>query len=263
MNKSELEFQNIHKNHRKRVKDKFLQSGLSNFAEHEILELLLFYSIPQADTNPTAHRLINTFGSLAGVMEASYENLLSVKGVGEQSATLIKLLPAIMSEFNKHQLQRAVINNQRDAMQYLMNIYKGVAVEQFYVICINAKNEVICVKQMNTGTASKVDVKIRSITELCLKQNCDRIIISHNHPQSDAQPSVDDITMTERIFNSSVLNEIDIIDHIIVSPTSCYSFAETGVMNQIKHEIIELTKYNISKEAYQRMSSSTANYVIK
>lgn len=255
--------ENLHKNHRKRIKTKFLQSGLDGFTEHEILELLLYFSIPQADTNPTAHRLINTFGSLSGVLEASYDNLTSVVGVGEQSATLIKLIPAIMSEFNKNELKRAVINNQKDAIKYLFNIFKGVTVEQFYVICINGKNEVISVKQMNTGSTNKVDVRIRSVTELCLKHNCNRIIIAHNHPESDAMPSVEDITMTERIFNSSVLNEIDIIDHIIISPHDSYSFAEAGVMQQIKHEIIELTKYNISKEAYNRMSSSTAKYVIK
>lgn len=254
--------ENLHKNHRQRVRNKFINNGLKGFAEHEILEFLLFYAVPLRDTNPTAHRLINKYGSLSGVLGASYESLIATKGVGEQSATLIKLIPAIMQECNKLGLAKTVIDNQKEAMEYIAGMFKGSSNELFYVICLNAQNQVLDVKEMSSGSPSRVDIKIRNITNYCLQQNCDRIIIAHNHPQSDPNPSNDDINMTQKLFNSSVLNDIDILDHIIVSPASCYSFAETGVMNQIKQEVLTLMKYNLDPSKIAKFSSSTANYVI-
>ena len=105
--------ENVHVNHRSRIKNKFVENGLSTFAEHEMLEMLLFFSIPQADTNPTAHRLIEKFGSLKGVFDANIDNLMAVDGVGTNSAILIKLFPALMREYNKQEIrQQNVLKNQ-------------------------------------------------------------------------------------------------------------------------------------------------------
>ena len=248
--------ENIHINHRSRVKNKFIQNELTGFAEHEILELLLFYSIPQADTNPTAHRLIQEFGSLKGVFDAPLEALLSVKGVGENSAILIKLIPNIMRKYNLVQTKsRPKLNNQVNAKQYIEKIFQGSADEEFFVICLNSKSEVIDMKRMDKGTSTKVDVQIRKITDYVFKHNCSRIIIAHNHPDTTPEPSNDDIIMTQKVFNSCVLNDIDVIDHLIYSPTKIFSFAENGVMETIKKFVLNTLKYTIDSTKYQKFSA--------
>ena len=150
---------NIHTNHRKRLKSKFVNSGLDGFAEHEILELMLFYSIPQADTNPLAHKLIDRFGSLKNVLDASIENLCTISGIAEHSAIMLKLFPAVMNVYNK-QANKTIkqLSNQIIAMEYCTHLFKGIDHEEFYVICLNAKSEIIGVKKLSTGDASKVEV---------------------------------------------------------------------------------------------------------
>lgn len=253
---------NLHVHHRSRQKQKFVDSGFRNFAEHEILELLLFYAIPQQDTNPTAHRLLNKFKSLKAVFDAPIENLLTIDGIGENSAILIKLIPALLQEYGKSTAGEIdVINNQLDAKRYCANLFVGASTEQFYVICLNPLNKVITCKELSSGSATKVDVKIRSITDFCFKNNCDRILIAHNHPQSDARPSNDDLLMTQRIFNSCVLNEIDVLDHLIISPTDAYSLAETNLMQELKMSVLDMMKYNLDKTKFQQFSTSTLKYL--
>ena len=255
---------NIHENHRTRVKEKFENNGLNGFADHEVLELLLFYSIPQADTNPTAHKLINRFGSLKNVFDASMENLLSIDGVGKHTATLIKLIPEIMRFYNIDSARNITeLSNQHLAKAFVSHLFKTSTVEEFYVICLNAKNEVMDMKEMGTGTGSRVDIQIRKITDYVIRNNCDRIIITHNHPQGEASPSNDDINMTKTLFNSCVLNDIDILDHIIYSPTDTYSFAEDGLMNTIKKYVLQIVKSNLNNEQYHKFSTSVPEYVIK
>lgn len=256
--------ENVHVNHRSRIKNKFIETGFNSFAEHEMLEMLLFFSIPQADTNPTAHRLIEKFGSLKGVFDANLDNLMTVDGVGSNSAILIKLFPALMREYNKQESRQmnALINN-NSAKKYVENLFVGVPNEEFYVICLNAKSEVVDMKEMGSGTASKVDIQIRKITDYVIRQNCDRIIIAHNHPAGTSKPSDDDLRMTHKLFNSCVLNDIDILDHIIYSPSDTYSFAEKGTLGKIKQIILDMLKFNIDKEQFTRFSTSIQEYLIK
>ena len=253
---------NVHSNHRSRVKQKFVDGGFSNFAEHEILELLLYYAIPQQDTNPLSHRLINRFENLKGVFDASIENLLTIDGVGENTAILIKLIPALMQEYGKGVCNGlSTISNHKIAKEFCSNLYIGSSCEQFNVICINPLNKVTSYKELSSGSASRVMVSIRDITDYCLRNNCDRIIISHNHPQSNATPSNDDLLMTRRIFNSCVLNEIDVLDHIIVSPTDSYSLAEKGLMQQIKMDVMHSMGINPKSQKYEKFATSTLNYL--
>lgn len=255
---------NPHKNHRKRVKTKFIQNGLMPFEEHEILELLLFYSIPQANTNPLAHKLIEEFGSLKNVLDATPERLATIKGVGENTATLINLVSGIVNAYNKLSAgQIRVINNQELAKEYVTKALTGLKEECLYMICLSPKCEVLGTKEMRSNSPSFVDVQIRDITNFALKHNCNRIILAHNHPQGTAKPSNDDIYMTKRIFSSSVLNDIDILDHIIYADSEVFSFAESGLMTDIKDEVLNALKYSLTHDQFRRFSTSTLEYVIK
>lgn len=256
--------ENIHVNHRSRVKNKFVNIGLDSFCEHEVLELLLFYSIPQADTNPLAHKLIEHFGSLDKVFDASIDSLLDVGGIGENTAILIKLVPAIMNQYSKYSsIHSVVIRNQIQAMAYINKLMENSQKEEFYVLTLDASGNLVSKKQMGSGDASKVEIAIRDITNYCIKNDADRIIIAHNHPKSNCTPSNDDIVMTSKLFNSCVLNDIDILDHIIYSKEGTYSFAEEKLMDKIKMEILDMLKFTIDKTKWNRFSTSVREYVVK
>lgn len=257
---------NIHANHRQRMKNKFINASCSidSFAEHEILELLLYYSIPQADTNPLAHKLISKYGSLKNVLESNIDNLKSTPGVGEHTAVLLKLIPAISNFCNIQYVNDIkTINNQLVAKDYISHLFQGVSHEEFYVICLRANGEIIDKKKLSTGDSTKVEVKLRAVTDFALKNDCERIIVAHNHPHTKSKPSDEDIVMTHKLFSSCVLNDIDVLDHIIYSPFGCYSFAETDILLAIKKDVLNMLKINIDSERYKKFSASIENYVIK
>ena len=137
------EITSIHKDHRSRVRDKFFNVGLGAFADHEILELLLFYSIPYKDTNPTAHELLKHFGSLENVFAASKEELVKVKGISDNSASLIKLIPALSAKLAKDQTKHYPhIRGWQDAIQFCGLLLNNETQENVYAICLDNKNEV-------------------------------------------------------------------------------------------------------------------------
>ncbi len=255
---------NIHADHRLRIKKKFLENGLDAFADHEILELLLFYSIPQADTNPIAHKLINKFHSMSAIFGAPIDSLMEVDGIGEHTATLLKLIPSIWKESSRRfSYNGIIISNVKSTKAFVKTLFDGSDKEDFFIICVGTKNEILDVKKISSGTYSKVEVPIRSVTNYIFKQNCERIVIAHNHPQGKSLPSVEDISLTQKLFNSCVLNDIDILDHIIVSKDDEYSFAQNGEMDLIKQGVLKLLKYSEQSVAYQKFCASTDTYLLK
>lgn len=254
--------ENLHADHRKRMKEKFLKYGLKQFSEHEKIELLLYYSIPRADTNPIAHRLLNKFGSIRNMVNANIHQLASIDGIGQNSAMLIKLFYEFMREYNRQVANDfTIIKNQLIAKQYVEQIFKGVPKEEFYVICLSADSRIIDARSMSVGTTHRVDVTIRAVTDYVFKQNCERIIIAHNHPNNTSQPSDNDIRMTCKIFNSCILNDIDILDHIIYSDFGCYSFSESGLMTKLKQTVIQMLKFNLDPDTISKFTTSVAEYL--
>ena len=254
---------NLHANHRSRVKQKFIKYGLAPFEEHEILELLLFFSIPQIDTNPLAHNLIREFGSLKEVLDAPLDRLKSVNGIGENSAILIRLLSSMLSKYGQLKTkQKTVLNNQNLAKSYVASLFNGVTNEQFYVICVNAKSEVVGVKELNNGSETKVDVDIRQLTNFVLQKKCDRILIAHNHPNGNPFPSDSDIGMTRKICNSCILNDIELLDHIIYSPYGVISFAEEGFIDAINQNLVSVLKFSTSRTELKSMKNNVTPYEI-
>lgn len=239
--------QNIHAAHRKRVKEKFLKTGFAGFAEHEILEMMLFFAIPYADTNPLAHELIKKFGSIDKVFDAEFEQLIEVPGVGEHTALLIKLFPAIFNIYSKSKTQSLKrISGFSQAINFSKLLFAGLSNEVLFVICLDAKSNVVATKQIASGTFDKATVVIRDITNFVLKNNCSRIIVTHNHPQGNSIPSDEDVLFTNKLFYSCLLNDIDILDHIIIGKESSFSFAHEQLLFEIKKQVFN--HFNIDKE---------------
>lgn len=223
----------IHAGHRQRLKERFLKDGLDNFEEHQVLELLLFYGIPQRDTNEIAHELIQRFGSLSKVLEATPEELGEVKYVGDNVATLFKLITAVARYYQVNCAMREVILPTIDACgKYLVPYFYGRQNETVFLLCLDAKCKVLCCEKVGEGSVNSAGVPIRRIVELALKNNATSAILAHNHPSGLAIPSGEDIQTTRRVALALDAVEIGLVDHIIVADNDWVSLSQSGLYRQ-------------------------------
>ena len=221
--------ENLHEGHRKRMKERFIKSGLEDFAPHNILELLLFYSIPRGDTNPVAHRLIDTFGSLSGVFDATPEELAKVDGVGENSAILISMIPQIARKYLEDKADTAnIVGGCSDIGAFLLPKFVGRTNEALMMVSIDNKNKIISCSVVAEGTVDSAKVSRRKIMEEAMKVKATRVILAHNHPCGVAVPSSEDVVMTKEIGRLFAQVGIELVDHIIVANDDYVSMAASG-----------------------------------
>lgn len=251
---------NIHKSHRQRLKNQFLENGISSLTDIQKLELLLFFSIPQKDTNPIAHELLDTFKNLKNVLNASTDKLMEVNGIKENSATLIKLVNDLINYSSLPTLYDGTITSVIEAKEFCTNLYKGINVEQFYVICLTKSNKVKDIKMIKSGSADEVNVQIRDITQFALDSKCNRIIISHNHPHDNNSMSDEDCAFTYSVICSCILNSIEIVDHIIVGTSKTYSMASQNVLQKLKERAVNTIQ--IPRDKMTQLSILSKDYDI-
>lgn len=217
----------IHNGHRSRMKSRFLQEGLSSFDAHNILELLLYYSIARRDTNDVAHRLISSFGSLSGVLDAPYEALLGVEGISESSALLIKLIPALSREYlnDLNNPLRQIITPE-NAAEYLIPKFVGETSETLFLLSLDNKGILKKCSKISNGGVNMANVNIRKLVSELINSNATTAIISHNHPNGIAVPSKNDYETTSYI--SKVFKSIDVVlvDHIIISGSDYFAMSQ-------------------------------------
>ncbi|MBQ3044947.1 MAG: DNA repair protein RadC [Clostridia bacterium] len=227
MSEKRKKVDNPHENHRARLRETFRKAGVDGMPDHNLLELLLFYSIPRKDTNEIAHRLLSTFGSLSRVFDASYEQLLEVEGIGESSALLLSIFPAVCRRYIESSVSgKQNLSDPADAMAYVVKKYYGNnKLETFYMLCLDGVGNLINCCKMGEGSAGSVVVDKRSILEAALRNKADKIIFAHNHPNGVAAPSRDDVVLTSEFC--TLLNGVGIrlVDHIIVAGGDSVSLA--------------------------------------
>lgn len=208
----------MHKDHRKHTKDRFLSEGLDSFEPHNVLELLLFYSIPQKDTNETAHMLINRFGSLSAVFDAPYNDLLTVPGISEHSATLIKLIPAISRRYAMEKNSKVTkLSSIEDIGKYLVARYLGVTEETVLLLLLDNKFGLIDCVKVHEGSVNSSAITMRKLIETALFKRASMVVLAHNHPSGVALPSSDDLFTTQQVKRAFDLVEIGMLAHIIVA----------------------------------------------
>lgn len=223
----------LHKGHRQRVKSRYLKEGLDAFEDHEILEMLLFFCIPMKDTNELAHKMINEFGSLAGLLEADPKDICKRCGVSENTAILVSLIPSLARRYFKDKWgDRPVLDSSAKAGEYAVSLFAGRIYENFFVICLNAQNRVNYAALVHEGTINEAPVYPRLIVETALRHQANSIILVHNHPGGSLQPSGADINVTKKIVAALEAISISVVDHIIVAGEKYYSFAEKGLIGR-------------------------------
>lgn len=216
----------MHDGHRQRLRERFRREGLEGFAPHEVLELLLFYARARGDVNPLAHRLLEAFGSLKGVLEAPADQLCSVDGVGEETATLLSMMVPL---FRRYALcltkEQCRLVNYRAVMDYCQALLTGLRKERFYVICLSAQMKVLGQRIIAEGSLTEVPAYPRLVVETALNQNAYGVILCHNHPGGVAMPSVGDVDVTRDLEPILARLGVVLIDHIVVSDADTYSMA--------------------------------------
>lgn len=219
----------IHSGHRQRLKKRFLEEGLDHFEPHNALELLLFFGIPQRDTNPLAHELLDKFGSFSGVLDAPYDELLKVKGMTQSAAILLKLSPGISRLYDINKNENLVkLKSSAAVVDYIKPYFKGKTTEEFYAIFLDNSCKVINCKRISSGGLSSAPVSIRKIVETAIACNCTNVVVAHNHPHGLSLPSNADCTVTVDIYRALKLCEIKLLDHVIISPNGSTSLLENG-----------------------------------
>ena len=219
-------------NHRERVRKRFLQEGLEHFEQHNQLELLLFYAIPQRDTNGIAHDLIQRFGSISRVMDASVEELITVDGIGERAAVLLKLVPALARSYTLDHLGKVrTFQSGEELKEYLLALYTGCTKERVYLLLFDNRDTLLRTVQIGEGDLTAALFSTRDIVQQVLLYNkTTKVILSHNHPVGLALPSHADQTATDEIQRALSSVEVTLYDHIIVSGNrECYSLRERRI----------------------------------
>ena len=206
----------IHSGHRSRVKTEFLARGMEGWSDHRVLEILLFYAIPQGDVNTLAHALIERFGSLSGVFDASVDELKKVPGIGEHSATLLHLIPAIGQRYIADRSSPGtIVKDERDAVEVLRPYFYGARNEMIYILCLDGKRKVLGVRKISEGTIDSADINIRLLIEEALSLRAAGIYLAHNHVSNLAIPSGADWSGTDRLRDLMSQVGLELIDHLI------------------------------------------------
>ncbi|MDO4316346.1 MAG: DNA repair protein RadC, partial [Oscillospiraceae bacterium] len=200
-------------------------------ADHEALELLLYYAIPRRDTNPIAHALMERYGSLPAVLSAPVEDLEKVEGIGRSAAVLLKLVPQL---YRKARLadaaQENVLNSSEKAGAYLLERFAGEQNEVVYQLCLDRKGKLIACKRIGEGGVTNAELNIRKVMENAILTSASAVILSHNHPSGIALPSQDDYATTRRVMDALRTIGVALTDHIIVADGDFVSMADSGYL---------------------------------
>ncbi len=227
---------NVHAGHRDRLRKRFLEEGMDAFKPHEILELLLFYSIPRKDTNELAHTLLAHFhNSLPAVLEASYEELLAVKGISENSACLIKMMLPIFRQYGLYHAKESgfVFDTTKKMTDYIRSLFFDCKYERMYCVCLSPGKKVIRTILLGEGDQGNVSVAIQKVVSLILQQNASGVVLAHNHPNGIAAYSSKDYDYTLKLKRALDTLDIELVDHVLVTDEKCVSLIEMGGVEKI------------------------------
>ncbi len=211
--------ENEHKEHRKRLRNRFVsEAGFEEFEDHVILEMMLFYSIPQIDTNPIAHRLINEFGSLHKVLDAPLKDLMKISGVSYNTAVFLNSLVPLMKayETDKYKHNSVVLDSTEATLNFFKEKYRGFSEETFSVVGLDSRNRVLFFDVIAKGSIDMVITDNRETMRRLIENKAICAIVCHNHPSSVGVPSESDENITRGLVALMKSFGVRLIDHVIV-----------------------------------------------
>lgn len=219
------------KDHRKRLRDRFLSGGADAMPDYELLELILFRAIPRRDVKPLARELLDLFGDFNRVISAPVERLIQINGVGDAVVLELKIVEAATHRLSRSRvMQRPVISSWDQVIDYCHTTMAHRETEQFRVLFLDRKNVLIADEEQAKGTVDHVPVYPREVVKRALELNASALILVHNHPSGDPTPSDADITMTNQIDDAARALGLTVHDHLIVGKDCELSFRAQGYL---------------------------------
>ncbi len=234
-------YENIRPNkgegHRKRLRDKFLDSGLTGFHDYEIVELLLTLAMPRKDCKDAAKAAMRQFKTLQGVLEASPKALCEVPGIGPKNLFGIKLIKAVADRYlKKRLLHKDVLNNSKELFEYLYHSIRDKNRECFNVVFLDAKNRVAATETLFEGTLTASSVYPREVVLAALNHHAAALIFAHNHPSGYPKPSQEDVAITRQLVFACKVVGITVHEHLIIGNNRYFSFADEGYISRMNRE---------------------------
>ncbi len=225
-----------HEGHRERLRNRILREGIDHMEPHIVLEALLFYVFPRQDTNELAHELLNRFGSLSAILEAPYDVLKNVPGIGEKCAFFLKLL---LEVFRKYTVEKTLEDSRHSLFtsDQLCSVIRpkfiGRDTEVVVLMLLDSQSRLLFCDVITEGSVSSAAVYVRKIVSLALQYNASFAVLSHNHPSGSLIPSSGDLTATRKVFRTLAEIDVTLIDHIVVTQNDCFSLAENGLLPDV------------------------------
>ena len=234
-----MENDDIHEGHRKRLRERFLKSGISGFQDYEVVELLLSLGTPRRDCKQAAKEAIRRFQTLRGVLEAPSEELQKIDGIGAHSAFGIKLVQEVAREFLKaRMMEKPFYTSSQEVFDYLYHAMRGLKKEVFKVLYLTSRNQIIDTVDLSAGTVNSSAVSPREVIEGAIRNNAAALIFVHNHPSGAPTPSASDRNLTrELVFAGKIMN-VKVLDHIIIGDNQYYSFAGDGLIGEYETDYL-------------------------
>ncbi|MCA3323164.1 MAG: DNA repair protein RadC [Roseomonas sp.] len=218
-----------HLGHRARMREKLLRAGPDALLDHELLEMVLFLALPRRDTKPIARALLARFGSFAGAISAPVQELGQIEGLGEAGIAALRCIQAAALRLAREEVRESpVLNNWEKLLAYLNAALARERVEQFRILFLDAKNRLIADEAQAKGTVNHTPVYPREVVRRALELQATALILVHNHPSGDPNPSRADVDMTREIGQAATMLGIVLHDHLIIGNGRHYSFRREG-----------------------------------
>ena len=227
--------------HRKRLRERFTQSGLTAFLDYEIVELLLTLGTPRRDCKLQAKEAIDKFKTLRGILEAPPDELRRIKGITAHNVFVIKFMQEITREFLKEQvLDKPYCRSSREVFDYLYHSMRDLKKEIFKVMFLDSQNRVVVIEDLFEGTLNASAIYPREIIQGAVKHNAAALIFVHNHPAGNPQPSDNDKRITQDLVFAGNIMQLKVLDHIIIGENRYFSFADAGLIEEYNSDFLSL-----------------------
>jgi len=239
--------------HRRRLREKFLRSGLAGFNDYEIIELLLTLGSPRKDCKQQAKKVIKKFKTLRAALAASSQELQQIEGIGPHSAFGIKLVREVAAEFLKQKIvDKPVYKSAKEIFDYLYHSMRDLKKEVFKVIYLNTQNQIIDTADLFEGTVNSSSISSREVMENAIKHNAASLIFVHNHPSGNPEPSPNDKQVTRDLVYAGSIMQTRVLDHIIIGSNKYYSFAAEGLIEEYELDFLNLRTTETSEAKRSR-----------
>ena len=223
--------------HRKRLRERFLDSGMAGFQDYEVIELLLTLATPRRDCKGAAKEALKKFGTFQGVIEASPAELCEIKGIGPTNLFGLKLIKAAADRYLERKvIQKDPVRNSKELFDYLFHKFGAQSREHFQVIYLDAKNRILKTEILFSGTLTASSVYPREVVSSALQNRAAALIFAHNHPSGDPTPSAEDIAVTRELIFACKVVGITVHEHLVIGEKRYLSFADKGYIARMNRE---------------------------